>query len=680
MMRKISIFSILFVLLAFVCVNFVKVNAEGYSGAMLPGASIRTAGEQGLKFSATFDAAYLNDERGFFVIYGEATQADLLAVINHATPVINGKEVKKATTTFSNTCATISVVLTGIPVNGYAQAITVIGYAHNATDGYTLVESQVTRSIAEVALNAAKAGDGASVSTVLTDIGANFFKYGFDKFGNYVVSNPLYEYDHENLRAEFIADWNSFTGTTFTTLVGLDFFTSAKEGLTDAIGSNKNLAPSNIYKFFNNPAMNAKWGWFLDYITSVDGTTHPSRQIVAIKGDGTNGTYTLYHADQLSYSIVNFFNFSYVVGGYTAINFPAAPEKYNTVSNYNNKIYADYASYDGYIYKNKTITVPAGPLKEHYTFQYFNDGEANVNAGATYTVTKAVRLTPQYTANPYTLRYYDGSTLIESLNDTYTVEQAKTLPTTYSKDGYIFEGWYDNPELNGSAIVSFPAGTSGNKTYYAKMTLGSPFTITFNLNGGHWGYATRQDMVDDFLEDYRVFYNTATSSSLTAITLLVSGDPGYDAGTALVARLDNPSADLVDIFTDDTFYNKWIWIIQYTRGIRTSGQADFDALINKTATSSSSTVKYELWAFLAGRVRTSWPASSDYTIPANANGFWAAHFQQTSITYNTPQSSLPPLYKDNNIFDGWYTDATCMSPVVYPISANATLHAGFTPN
>lgn len=349
MMKKIGIFSILFVLLSFVCVNFVKVNAEGYSGAMVPGASIRTTGTQGLKFSATFDAAYLNGERGFFVIYGEATQADLLAVINHATPVINGKEVKKATTTFSNTCATISVVLTGIPNTDYNKAVTVIGYAHNDIDGYTLVESQVTRSIAEVALNAAKAGDGASVSTVLTDIGANFFKYGFDKFGNYVVSNPLYEYDHENLRAEFIADWNSFTGTTFTTLVGLDFFTSAKEGLTDAIGSNKNLAPSNIYKFFNNPAMNAKWGWFLDYITSVDGTTHPSRQIVAIKGDGTNGTYTLYHANQLSYSIVNFFNFSYVVGGYTAINFPAAPEKYNTVSNYNNKIYADYASYDGYI-------------------------------------------------------------------------------------------------------------------------------------------------------------------------------------------------------------------------------------------------------------------------------------------------------------------------------------------
>ncbi len=658
MMKKIGIFSILFVLLSFVCVNFVKVNAEGYSGAMVPGASIRTTGTQGLKFSATFDAAYLNDERGFFVIYGEATQADLLAVINHATPVINGKDVKRATTTFSNTCATISVVLTGIPNTDYNKAVTVIGYAHNDIDGYTLVESQVTRSIAEVALNAAKAGEGASVSTVLTDIGANYFKYGWDKVGNYAVTNPLYEYDRENLRAEFIADWNSFAGTTFTNLVGSEFFTSAKEGLTDAIGSNKNLAPSNIYKFFNNPAMNAKWGWFLDYITSVDGTTHPSRQIVAIKGDGTNGTYTLYHADQLSYSIVNFFNFSYVVGGYTAINFPAAPEKYDAVATHNNVIYADYASYDGYVYNGETITIPAGPVKEHYTFQYFNDGTANVNAGATYTVTKAAKLIPQYTANQYTLRYYDGETLIESLNDTYTVEQAKTLPTTYSKDGYIFEGWYDNPGLNGTAIASFPVGTSGNKTYYAKMTLGSPFTITFNLYGGHWGYATRQDMVDDFIDDF----NAAFGTTVTASTFFTGGTYGLDVAS---------------FFTMPAYQAKWEWMKTYIISVATDQAYAYVAQLNS---GDSGYWRSNIWAFLNSTVRGSWPVSADFTGDAAANGFWAAHFQQTSITYNTPQNSLPPLYKDNNTFGGWYIDATHMSPVVYPISEDDTLHALFTPN
>ena len=46
----------------------------------------------------------------------------------------------------------------------------------------------------------------------------------------------------------------------------------------------------------------SKMGMVLEYLKSVDGTTHPSRQIVAIQGDGTNGDmcYIIFY---LSYSI-----------------------------------------------------------------------------------------------------------------------------------------------------------------------------------------------------------------------------------------------------------------------------------------------------------------------------------------------------------------------------------------
>lgn len=46
------------------------------------------------------------------------------------------------------------------------------------------------------------------------------------------------------------------------------------------------------------------------------------------------------------------------------------------------------------------------------------------------------------------------------------------LPTDVTRDGYIFDGWYDNPEFNGSAYTSLDYHSFGMKsddlTFYAK--------------------------------------------------------------------------------------------------------------------------------------------------------------------------------------------------------------------
>jgi len=38
------------------------------------------------------------------------------------------------------------------------------------------------------------------------------------------------------------------------------------------------------------------------------------------------------------------------------------------------------------------------------------------------------------------------------------------------RDGYIFDGWYDNPEFTGEPIVTIVKGSTGNLTLYAKWT------------------------------------------------------------------------------------------------------------------------------------------------------------------------------------------------------------------
>ena len=46
---------------------------------------------------------------------------------------------------------------------------------------------------------------------------------------------------------------------------------------------------------------------------------------------------------------------------------------------------------------------------------------------------------------------------------------ATPLPVN-SKEGYVFDGWYDNPEFDGSPITEVPAEHIGDIVLYAKWT------------------------------------------------------------------------------------------------------------------------------------------------------------------------------------------------------------------
>ena len=490
MLRKITFGLFVVCLFTFVGFNMVNTYANGDPLiSMIDGASIRAQdapGGQGLKFSATFDESLLGQTRGFFVVYGEATQAQLEAVLENEPMELNGKAVYK-TENYDITTATISVVLTGIPNGGYGNGVTVFAYTR-VGEVYSIVPAGVTRSIAEVAMRAAKQGESGSVANVLLVLGQNYYKVAWDEFGKYAVSNSLYEYDRELLREQFIADWNDFAGTSWDSLNAATFFNSAKNGLVDAIGSNKDLSSSRIYAFFNDAVYGWKWGWLLDYITSVDGTIHPSRQIVAIQGNGTNGDFVLYHADHLSYSIANFFNRAYVLGGYSAINFssPTNDSKYNNLALYNDRVFAEFSSYQ-YVNSGNAITLPTAPVKDHYTFLHYNDGTSNFGQSTSYTVSATKKLTPIYSANSFAITYYDGEDEITTLSPTtYTVETSTITLPTYNLEGYVFNGWYDNAEFTGSSIETIPNGSSGNKVFYAKKTATAnvEVEVTYNLNGG----------------------------------------------------------------------------------------------------------------------------------------------------------------------------------------------------
>ena len=66
----------------------------------------------------------------------------------------------------------------------------------------------------------------------------------------------------------------------------------------------------------------------------------------------------------------------------------------------------------------------------------------------------------------------------------YKVTSTYTLPTPV-KEGYVFVGWYDNPQGTGTALTSIPAGWKG--TLYAIWREADPADVTWVLNGGNVG-------------------------------------------------------------------------------------------------------------------------------------------------------------------------------------------------
>jgi len=111
-------------------------------------------------------------------------------------------------------------------------------------------------------------------------------------------------------------------------------------------------------------------------------------------------------------------------------------------------------------------------------------GGTQVDASTIVSITADQTLYAQWSekAEVYTITYHlNGGAGTE--NGSYTVEAAVTLPTDVVKTGYTFNGWYENSAFSGSKVTTIPAGSTGNKTFWAKWTA-ITYSITYNLNGG----------------------------------------------------------------------------------------------------------------------------------------------------------------------------------------------------
>ncbi len=144
-----KVFVIMLILMIGIVFKGIKIYADPLPIESLDGASIRTEGVQGLRFDARVLDSSGIVEKGFYLLKGAATVSDLTAAI--PTMTYNGKTIFKVPVAGVSASNEFSIVLTGIPEQGYLDKITVIPYAELNNDSvfYCL---PITRSIGQVAI------------------------------------------------------------------------------------------------------------------------------------------------------------------------------------------------------------------------------------------------------------------------------------------------------------------------------------------------------------------------------------------------------------------------------------------------------------------------------------------------------------------------------------------------
>ena len=470
------VFSLIIGLAVFCGLN---VKATGIALTMTNGASVRTTGEyQGLRFQANVDTLEGSIEHGFFLALGEHSLSDMTTAINADAETVGGyKLVKKATT---GADLTFAVTVYDITNTYYTTGITAVAFVYDGSS-YTLNKA-VTRNIAEVSLAALQEGENASLLKTVVDY--SYYAVNFSStLKAYIAGNSVYESIVDNIKTEFMDDWHTYNGSISTS------------NLISAFQGDNKTSLKEFAKADNNLSTGArKWHWLWGYLSQYNTYKNEVLHLYTdSEEEDDDSGYTLL------YQLYNFFtNSSWKKDiehsnsvNSREIRFWDHPEYYAQIGAYNNKLEANHEDANTiYVLKNSSFELPAYTLaeKDYYTVTGWNDGSSTYASGVSHTLSANKIFKPVYTANTYTVTYMDGETNISSSfassYKSFTIESSALILPIFEKDGYKFEGWYDNAGLTGSAITTIPEGSHDNKVFYAKTTAGDTVSLILAMNDG----------------------------------------------------------------------------------------------------------------------------------------------------------------------------------------------------
>lgn len=125
-----------------------------------------------------------------------------------------------------------------------------------------------------------------------------------------------------------------------------------------------------------------------------------------------------------------------------------------------------------------TVVLPT-PTRPGYVFMGWFEGGKEV----TSLEKRSYNLKAQWELADIEMTYdLDGGTVTSRLPETRTIDKTIKLPKVH-KNGYTFEGWYDNPEFTGEAITELNESNIEITHLYVKF-VAETYAIEFELNEG----------------------------------------------------------------------------------------------------------------------------------------------------------------------------------------------------
>ncbi|HHW79356.1 MAG TPA: hypothetical protein GX742_00980, partial [Acholeplasmataceae bacterium] len=199
------------------------------------------------------------------------------------------------------------------------------------------------------------------------------------------------------------------------------------------------------------------------------------------------------------------------------------------------------------------------------------------------------------------------------------------------------------------------------------------FRYELELNGGNTFYATRDEMVDDWIADYNEY-----------------GGTSYTIESLPMAEWGN--IDIHTFFYDQRFREKWLWVAQYLAVVGSStNKGSAAAIVSRDTVSAFEganvnykyAISYEVRGFMAGRKyveNANWQ-SADYSDSGLKFGFWESLIngrQKTEFLSTSAEVVLPTeVYLENYEFLGWYDNPDFEGEVYLVITEEKTLYAKF---
>ena len=296
------------------------------------------------------------------------------------------------------------------------------------------------------------------------------------------------------------------------------------------------------------------------------------------------------------------------------------------------------------------LSSTTAPTRAGYTFMGWYDNADYTKGTQYYTAAGASARTWNKTANTtlyagwsadtYTITYnLNGGTNAAANPATYNIETATITLANPTKNGYTFGGWYTESAFT-NQVTQIAKGSTGNKTFHAKWTA-TPYTITYNLNGG-----------------------TNASGAPTSYTI--------ETATITLGTPTRAHSAFGGWYTEPTFKTQVTQIVTGSTGAKAfwakwTCHAGYSENTSKTAC-----------------------VANTYQITFNANGGTGGQSANVTATYDSamPSISTTAPTRTGYAFMGWYDNADYTKGTQYYTAAgasartwnktaNTTLYAGW---